>query len=773
MKTFRPTGAAFLLPAFLAGWTILAPAASALRPDLSPQAQDPIRLPKPLQHDVTVTLKLVQVYVTDKQGKPVRDLTKEDFAVTDNGRIMALTEFEMHVLEAAPPPPQAPPLEEKIVATAVPVPTAMNRKFFLFFDFANNNQRGVVKAQEAALHFLDTELLPGDEVGLMSYSTVRGLSVHEYLSTDQNKLREAVAALNAKGLSGRADDVEAEYWRLATQESKPQDLSNDVAVKRFDSKSQARAFILKLTALAKAFRYIPGHKSLLLFSTGIAGSLLYGNQSGTPQGSSGLSDRSGFALPDYVLVTDYEAMLKELSAANCAIFSFDSREAAKVPSLFDYDEQTFGSRSSRDMFSPGGVQQNTNLVFKDEKATGLYTLSRLAAATGGKYFGNINEYERNLDQLQALTGSYYVLGYSIGERDDGQFHEIKVTVRRKGCEVRAQSGYFNPKPFAEYSDLEKQLHLFDLALSDRPLLQTPAVFALDALSYAGGEEPRLQMLSKIPTSVLDKFVGKKVEIVAIVFDAKDNLAGLQRREADLSKYRGMDVFFTSGAALVPGNYRCRIVIRDLESGKAAVASAPARVAKPATVGLSLHTPLLLVAGSNFAYLEAAPSKTRSKLGWGECYPFDRARYSPLVAVAPAGTAKIYASLPCSVTGLVAPDITLAVHLVRTTTGESIALPFSVLVKTDLGNTEIRFLEIPLAGIPAGKYRLYIHAEDTASKAVAYAQTSLTLISDDPSALIIPQVRRAPPPRVDGLVLSASVGHGLAQMGTPTVHNKHP
>jgi hypothetical protein len=34
-----------------------------------------------LQHEVKVTLKLVQVYVTDKKGNPVVDLTKDDFLV--------------------------------------------------------------------------------------------------------------------------------------------------------------------------------------------------------------------------------------------------------------------------------------------------------------------------------------------------------------------------------------------------------------------------------------------------------------------------------------------------------------------------------------------------------------------------------------------------------------------------------------------------------------------------------------------------------------------
>ena len=34
---------------------------------------------KELQYDVTVVLKLVQVFVTDKNGNPVTDLTKDDF----------------------------------------------------------------------------------------------------------------------------------------------------------------------------------------------------------------------------------------------------------------------------------------------------------------------------------------------------------------------------------------------------------------------------------------------------------------------------------------------------------------------------------------------------------------------------------------------------------------------------------------------------------------------------------------------------------------------
>ncbi len=696
-------------------------------------AQEAVRLQKPLEHQVVVTLKLIQVYVTDKKGAPVQDLKKEDFVVYDNGREMTLTEFEKYILEASARKPKPQPYEEKIAPTPVPPAdrvTVMSRKFFLFFDFAFNNQRGVNKAKEAALHFLDTELLPDDEVGLLSFSTVKGLSIHEYLTTEHKKLRQAVEAMSTQGLSGRADDVEQEYWRLATEErianpDNPLDTSLDVAVRRQDAKSQARAFMIKLTDMAKAFRYIPGHKNLLLFSTGIASSLIYGNQSGTPQGESGGSNRSKLEIPDFVLRTQYEEMFKELSAANCSIFAFDSRESAKVPTLFDYDEQTFGSRFSRDLFTVGGVQQNNQMILKDENVTGLYALTKLSKETGGKYYGNINEYEKNMDQLQNLTGSYYILGYSIGEPWDGKFHEIVVEVRRKGVEVRAQSGYYNPKPFAEYSDLEKQLHLFDLALSDRPLFQTPLAFSLSALSFAAGEAGRLEMLSKIPANVLEKFSGKKVEIISLVLDENENLAALQRIEADLTKYKGMDVFCAAGTALAPGNYRCRFVIRDLQNGTGAVASGRAFIPQKATLGLSLHSPLLLVPGSNFLYLEPQGRKADS-VAWREAYPYDRAVYSPVPGQVAAGTAKVFAVVPCSAAGIVQPEITLTADLIDSGSARRFRLPGYVLVKTPKNGAEIFFLELSLAGVPAGKYTLYLRAEEAETKSVSYTQTSLII-----------------------------------------------
>jgi len=694
----------------------------------SQASQEAVQLQKPLQVEVSVTLKLIQVYVTDKKGKPVQDFEKTDFVVYDNGQKKEITEFEKHILTKPAAKAEPQPADEKIFQTPL-LPadkvTVMTRKFFLFFDFAYNNQKGINRAKKAALHFIDTELSPGDQVGLLSYSMLKGLAIHEYLTTNHRKVREAVEVINAKDIAGRAEDIEEEYWRRAQeiplQPRARYDLRKSESQLRFErqeSKNEARNFILTIADLAKALRYVPGQKSILFFSTGIVSSLIYGNQAGN-------AAIGKFDPGDFILRTQNEEMLKGLTAANCAVFSFDTRGPAKVPSLFTYEDQTFGD-GKRDIFTERGAQQTPLNILKDDKITGLYSISRLSKVTGGKYFSNIGDYKKNLNEVKTMTGTYYVLGYYISDQMDGRFHEIKVEVVRKGYEVRAQTGYFNPKPFREYSSLEKELHLFDLALTESPLFQTPLRFLMASLSYEAGQGTRLEVLSKIPEAVIQKFSGKKVELVSFVFDEKENLAGLDRVEADLTQYRGIDVFFASGALLQPGPYKCRLVIRDLDTGDAAVASASAHITQKPSIGLNMHSPLLLVQASNVAYLEDTAAKKEDSISWKEVYPYDRAQYSPIVGEAPTGTAKLYGVVPCSFKDIFLPNITLTAQLINSASGEKIPIPLSILGKSRKADVEIQFVEFPLNDIPPGNYLLYLHAEESGTKSISYTQTPLII-----------------------------------------------
>lgn len=49
-----------------------------------------------LQSEVTVTMKLIQVHVFDKNRKPVTHLDKSDFVLLDNGKVQTISAFERH-----------------------------------------------------------------------------------------------------------------------------------------------------------------------------------------------------------------------------------------------------------------------------------------------------------------------------------------------------------------------------------------------------------------------------------------------------------------------------------------------------------------------------------------------------------------------------------------------------------------------------------------------------------------------------------------------------
>jgi VWFA-related protein len=691
-----------------------------------------------LQYEVTVSLKLVQVYVTDKNGQPVADLNKEDFIVLDEGKPVAVTDFERHLIALPGAAPERQPPPPKLAATALPAGRLLNRRFFLFFDFAYNNPRGLNKAREAALHFIDTQLLPEDELSLLSYSALKGLVVHEYLTTDHAKIREDVEAIGTKNLTGRAEDLEEEYWRQAGQggtmdyKTIPSGVTSTLnpatESRRAESKNQAEHYIERMTSLAKSLRYVAGQKLIVFFSSGIPNSMIYGHQVGKTSDNVG---ESKFDPGDRVLRSLNEAMYKEFSASNCTLYSFDTREAAKVPSLFDYDEQTLleGRREGyRDIFDANGVFSDSTERFRNEKLTGADSLKRFADVTGGKYYSNINEYQRNEGEVQNLTGTYYVLGYYVSERPDGRFHDVKVEVKRKGCRVRAQAGYYSPKPFRECSDLEKRLQLFDLALNGRSPFGAPVTMAATALSFPAAGGTRLELLSRIPVDAMARFSAKNLEFVAVILDAKDDVAGFQRTEASITERGESDVVITSGAELKPGRYKCRVIMRDLETGTTGLASVSVEVPESPPAGLTLSSPLLLARDVAPVYVSTSPAAQKDAPSWKDIYVFDQARFAPIVGGVRAGAAKIYAVIPYSFPGPGEAEPGWTARLMRAGSGERVPVSVSPLTSLNSGGLRVQFLELSTDGLPPGEYEIYFRAEDPASGASAEVHAPLKIIT---------------------------------------------
>lgn len=624
-----------------------------------------------LQHEVTVALKLIQVYVTDKNGHPITDLNQGEFELYDNGKRVNLTEFEKHILYS----PTRTVQEEKPEVSSAGH-SQMNRKFFLFFDFAFNNARGILKSKEAALYFIGTKLHPSDEVGVLSYSAMQGLTLHEFLTTDHYKVREVIEGFGLKDVLGGAENLDhgEEY-------SSFRKLSEDIY------KYQVHNFSKKIKDLAKALGYIPGYKHIIFFSSGVLNEIVYGRRNSR-------------------LKYEYEDMAKALASTNCLVHTIDS-------SFFESSIAENGTLNTE----TGHIYRN--IIWGS-------ALERLAKVTGGKYFGNIGNYEKITEEIQDLSSAYYVLGYYIDEKWDGKYHKIKVEVKRKDCKVLAQRGYFNPKSFNKYTELEKRIHLVDLALNESPLSLRATELPLLVLPYSMTGESQLAMISKIQVERLKEISQKKVEVNNLIFDARNFIVNSRRGEVDLSRYSQKNIYYCSLSTLPPGHYKCCIVLRNLETGNGARAAALVDIPERIEYGFRIDPPLLLKPEKNSLYLFSRSSeesnREKDNPSLLDIYPFDSTKYSPLIEEMEQGRTKLLAVVRCSI----AAEVSLSGHIVHLSTGKETPITLSILNTYHKKYSSMYLIETSPYDLVSGEYSLCLLAEEVTSKSRSHTRINFAV-----------------------------------------------
>ena len=666
-----------------------------------------------LQVEVSVSLKLVQVYVVDRKGKAVTDLGLPDFEVFDNGKLMPLTEFEKHI---APIPSKAG--EVPADASAAP-PPKVSRKFFLLFDFGFNDQKGMVKAKAAGLHFIDSQVRPRDEVAVLSSSSTKGMAVHEYLTSDHDKARRAVESLGIGGITGRASEIELLLDR-EQQLARTQDIGKtanaEVSEVEREEKEQIKnlgtfaqgtynqqvlQYLKNFKEMAKALRYVQGNKSIVLFSGGVARSLVFGsmeNMANMPEDPyrtvEGIAEYTKLLETlhgDPGIQAEFKDLIQELKSSNASIYAVNETTT----------QAGTADPASRDLRGDEFLRQISNM-------------------TGGKYFHTTQDPIKAMESIQEITGSYYVLGYMVDEKWDGKYHELKINVKRQGCQTWGVGGYFNPKPFAEFTELERRLQLIDLALSENPQTQPPAEISLKALPAFKGPDPWLAILSQLPEGQKKSLFGPKTEAVIFLFDEQKNLKGLKRTELNLSGEGTGISCLTAALPIQTGRFICTIVLRNLDTGRSARASAEVTVPARITASVKFSSPLWLRAEANGRWHELSAKDSLFAL-----YSFKRNEYVPVADEIGFGTAKLYGVFPLSFSGLNSPEIQLFAQLVEQASGNRKSLPLTDLERARDGNTVTYFFEVTLGELARGSHSLYFFAKEQLGESRVFI-TNLTV-----------------------------------------------
>jgi VWFA-related protein len=669
----------------------LAFAAQPYHHGISSESIPPKKGQRAFQYEVTVVLKLVQVFVTDKEGNPVTDLTKDDFILYDNSKLQTITDFEKHLL-SKPKKPAIPEkkVEERLEETQLPpsqeVQTRMNRKFILLLDVDRNSVRGVAKSKKAALHFIDSQVQPDDEVGVFSYSDMAGLVVNEYLTTDHEKVIDAIKRI--KGVPGYGGDRSlisqpgmgsGERLDGMSLDTKSQQTGSTQAAQQESSSASQFAlrgpssdivaktnnFINNIKDFAKILRYIPGYKNIIFFSGGIPRSLLFAKEQ--------------------TIRENYEEMGKELATASSPV----------------YTVSTLG---------PGRVE----------------SLDMLSEISGGKYLYLVDHYEQVATQIQNITSNYYVLGYYINETWDGKYHEIKVELKRKGYEVQAQSGYFNPKPFAELSEFEKKVHLIELALSEDPYLQDPYSLKSIALPCSEEKDANCVLLSEIPLKEIEEIITGKTEHANFILDSENNVVFSTKGDIDFSSFSQEKIYSYSILSLPPGKYDCRTIIRNHQTGKVAVASSSVEIPRPLQKGLRLDPPLFLIPDQESTYLRLIKGRKKDPLSINDVYPLLSNRDSPLIGDLEKDMSKLLAVVRWVVADIQKPEVHIATYIIEKESGNMTKLSLSILNFKRKENTDNLLLEIQLPELKPGEYAITITAIEINTKSTSEVNTDFSV-----------------------------------------------
>lgn len=575
-----------------------------------------------------VTAVLVDVVVRDRRGQPVRDLTQADFQVLEDGVPQPLGSFS-RVFEGEAPPPEAAPTATGATAAggaAVGGAAGNNDRAqavtaIVFDRLSPEARRLAVQAAQGYLGNNDEGPgyigIFGVDLSLTSYSpftrnarvlrealTKMGSRSSASFNSPEQQQQKATAdrqagagadaATPASTQAGAADAAGGGRGQamLGQMQSK---MIEDFQVMERDQ--QGYSTTNGLFAIIKTLRQLPGRKSIVLFSEGIA-------------------------IPPAV----QRLFLGVVDAANRANVSIYAMDAAGLRA--ESEQAKIRDQVNAAGAGGGGILASSNNggplsqaleknedVLRQDPHNGL---AGLAESTGGLMFENTNNLRQGFDRVESDLHNYYLLGYTpTNDSFDGRFRNIEVKVTRPGVTVAARKGYFavrdsggapvnaweapalgalESKPVPNAFPMRVGALLFPER--DRPglvpvvvdLKTAPITFqpAADGKTYSSD------------FSVLVRFLDGRNQVVRKVSQHYE----INGPIADIERAKQGEVIFYREPELSPGLYTVEAVAYDALSGRSSVRFATIEVPRTEAGALRMSSLVLVKRG------EKVPEKDR-------------------------------------------------------------------------------------------------------------------------------------------------------------------
>jgi VWFA-related protein len=413
----------------------------------------------------------VEVTVTDKQGKVIRDLKRENFELKEDGKPQDIAYFSVGT--ATRPArwlgtePKAKVTSSLTTTVTTPPEALAGRYIVLAIDDIHLSAATLMQSRQALLKFVEQQVGSGDQVALMTTSGQLGM--FQQFTNDRDVLKRAINRLSAQERTvtnnfdvPRITAHQAEMidmgdqgaLELAVQEilkqspppptpggrgaSAAQNAGGMTERERAmeTARSLARMIVMQtahytsaslntLQAIIRTLSTLPGRKVMTLVSDGFF-----------------LNSRSANTMNDLRRVVD------AATRAGVVIYAIDARGLAVSP-LFDASQPGFGNEQ------PPGMRERIENTSLEALRNGPFAL---ANDTGGFMVMNTNDLNLGFQKVLDDTEAYYLLAFEpVESYRDGRFRKLEVRVKdHPEYKVRSSKGYFANDEKAEAKAAEKE-----------------------------------------------------------------------------------------------------------------------------------------------------------------------------------------------------------------------------------------------------------------------------------------------------------------------------
>lgn len=536
---------------------------------------------------VRIETELVQidVVVEDEKGQLVRNLKREDFQLTEDGKVQSLSYFSVGTSSR-------PARWLKGDRTAVPASggTATEsvidtgRYLVLAIDDLHLSPGSLLTAKQALQRFIDQQISTSDQTSLITTSGTLGL--YQQFTNERDLLRRAVSRLSVRERvvtsssdipritpyqAEMIDSNDPDSLELAVQETMAalrvdRRMATGMAQGRArqivaENNSVTMATLSTLENVIRGLRNLPGRKVMVLVSDGF---LLGGLREGRHY--------------DVRRITDVA------TRAGVVIYSLDARGLVALPGELDASQPGAGGLimpGVRSRLANGGIEAQRD---------GIYAL---AADTGGKAIFNNNDINLSLQKVLDDTEVYYLLAFEpTTSYRDGRYRKLEVKLPGyPKYKVRTRKGYFSPDDKQLAKIEREQAKLLEMArnspkeavkLRDQQLrtgLSALTPVRDIAIGMTAGyldtrdEGTSIDLSAHIDISGIElRNEGERhraqLELVSIIFDESgrtvDNRSEkmeLNLRNESLAEARRNGLGYRRLLKLKPGFYQARLLLR--------------------------------------------------------------------------------------------------------------------------------------------------------------------------------------------------------------------